>query len=96
MEKYSEIVDDSRAYRKWLDEMMIVYPELFPKSITDGYTLHDARSSGKLDGVRVRRICLKTRDAEGSEQVFTIAPSSVMPFGNRYAKPAVGLSAFQG
>ena len=80
MEEYGELVDDSRAYRKWLDEMIIVYPELFPKNIAKGYTLHDERASGKMDGVRLRRICLKTCDAEGKKQVFTIAPSSVMPY----------------
>lgn len=80
MEKYDEIVEDSHAYRKWLDEMMVAHPELFPKSIAEGYTLHDERASGKMDGVRLRRICLKTCDAEGNKQVFTIAPSSVMPY----------------
>jgi hypothetical protein len=42
--------------------------------------LHDDRSSGKLEGVRLRRICLKTRNAEGKKQVFTIAPSAVLPY----------------
>ncbi len=80
MGKYGKIVDDSCAYRKWLDEMIVSYPELFPKSIVEGYTFHDERASGKLDGIRLRRICLKARDAEGKHQVFTIAPSSVMPY----------------
>lgn len=80
MEKYPEIVNDSRAYRKWIDEMSIEHPELFPKSITDGYTLHDERGSAKLEGMRLRRICLKACDGEGKKQVFTIAPSGVMPY----------------
>jgi hypothetical protein len=80
MEKYREIVDDCDAYRKWVDEMIVVYPELFPKSIVKGYTLHDDRSSSKLDEIRLRRICLKARDEKGKEQVFTIAPSGVMPY----------------
>jgi hypothetical protein len=78
--KYSEIVDDCQAYRKWLDEMISTHPELFPKDISAGYTLHDDRASGKLEGVRLRRICLKMRDTEGKKQVFTIAPSTVMPY----------------
>ena len=80
MERYREIVDDHGDYRKWVDEMIIQYPELFPAAITGGYTLHDERGSEKLDGVRLRRICLKTRAAEGKKQVFTIAPSGVMPY----------------
>jgi hypothetical protein len=80
MEKYCEIVDDGDAYRKWVDEMIVVYPELFPKSIVKGYTLHDGRSSSKLDEIRLRRICLKACDEKVKEQVFTIAPSGVMPY----------------
>jgi hypothetical protein len=80
MGKYREIVDDCRAYRKWVDEMIVEHPELFPEQIGIGYTLHDERTSGKLEDVRLRRICLKARDIEGKEQVFTIAPSGVMPY----------------
>ncbi len=80
MEKYREIVDDCRAYRKWVDEMIVEHPELFPKAIAAGYRLHDERASGKLEDVQVRRICLKARDLEGKKQVFTLAPRGVMPY----------------
>jgi len=80
MERYEEIVGDRKAYRNWLDEMIVAYSELFPKNITDGYRLHDERGSGKLEGLRLRRICLNARDAAGKKQVFTIAPSGVMPY----------------
>ena len=80
IEKYREVVDDPRIYRKWVDEMIAKYPELFPKTISEGYILHDERASGKLEDVRLRRICLKACDREGKEQVFTLAPSSVMPY----------------
>ena len=79
-EKYNEIVEDSHLYRQWLDEMIVTYPELFPANIGEGYTLHDGRSSGKLEGMRLRRICLKARSIEGKKQVFTITPSAVMPY----------------
>jgi len=79
-ERYQGIVDDCQAYRKWLDEMIGKYPELFPANIRAGYLLHDERSSTKLENVRLRRICLKARDSEGKEQVFTIAPSGIMPY----------------
>ena len=80
MERYREIVDDHCAYRNWVDQMIVEHPELFPKRIGDGYTLHDERASGKLADVRLRRICLKARDSAGKEQVFTLAPSGVMPY----------------
>jgi len=80
MEKYREIVDECYAYRKWVDEMIVEHPELFPKAIGAGYTLHDERTSGKLSNVRLRRICLKDLDMAGKKQVFTIAPSGVMPY----------------
>ena len=80
MEKYREIVADCCDYRKWIDQMIVEHAELFPKAIDFGYTLHDDRVSGKLENVRLRRICLKACDAEGQKQVFTIAPSGVMPY----------------
>ena len=80
MEQYQEIVGNCRAYRKWVDERIAQYPELFPKEIVGGYTLHDGRSSEKMEGVRLRRIRLKVCDSAGKEQVFTIAPSGVLPY----------------
>lgn len=73
-------MNDNHAYRTWLDEMIATYPELFPVRIGEGYTLHDERGSNKIEGVRLRRIGLKARDAEGKKQVFTIVPSTVMPY----------------
>ena len=84
LERYREIVDDCCAYRKWVDEMIVKHPELFPKEIVDGYSLHDARTSDKLEGVRLRRISLKARDRAGKQQVFTLAPSGVMPYAVGY------------
>ncbi|MBF0573041.1 MAG: hypothetical protein HQK69_04695 [Desulfamplus sp.] len=80
MEKYQEIVDNCSTYRKWVDSMVIEHPELFPYTIDDGYSLHDKRTSDKLKDVPLRRICLKNLDSKGKKQVFTIAPSCVMPY----------------
>ncbi len=80
MDEYREIVKDRQAYRAWLDGMIMRYPELFPDAIGDGYNLHDERSSTKLEDVQLRRICLKRRDGAGKKQVFTIAPSGMMPY----------------
>jgi hypothetical protein len=72
--------DDCGAYRNWVDENIVLFPDLFPRAVAEGYTLHDDRGSKKLEGVWLRRICLKTRDEAGKKQVFTIAPSGVMPY----------------
>jgi len=80
IEKYREIVDECGMFRKWIDQMVVEHPELFPKAIGFGYSLHDDRTSGKLKDVRLRRICLKALDDAGKKQVFTIAPSGVMPY----------------
>jgi len=79
-ERYNEIVADCQAYRKWLDEMIAKHPELFPENIHAGYILHDERGSTKLEGVHLRRICLKAHDASGKRQVFTISPSGILPY----------------
>lgn len=79
-ERYNKIVDDCQSYRNWLDEMIVKHPELFPKNISAGYSLHDNRSSAKMEGIRLRRISLKAHDVEGKKQVFTIAPSMIMPY----------------
>ncbi|HEX9838708.1 MAG TPA: hypothetical protein VGA72_05145, partial [Anaerolineales bacterium] len=84
LEKYEEIIGDHGAYRKWVDGMIVQYPELFPMVISEGYTLHDERGSEKMESLRLRRICLKVRDREGKKQVFTIAPSGVMPYLTGY------------
>ena len=38
LEKYREIVGDHRAFRAWIDEMIIQHAELLPNAIRDGYT----------------------------------------------------------
>lgn len=84
MEEYRKIIHDCHAYRQWVDAMIVAHPELFPKTIGAGYSLHDERTSEKLEGVRLRRICLKARDRQGKKQVFTLAPSGVMPYSVGY------------
>jgi hypothetical protein len=84
LETYNEIIGNRCAYRGWVDEMIVQHPELFPEAISEGYTLHDERGSEKMENLRLRRIRLKARDGEGKQQVFTIAPSDVMPYGTGY------------
>ena len=77
---YQKLVADPKAFRAWVDTNIVLYPELFPANIAEGYTLHDQRDSAKMPDVTLRRIKLKALDAQGRQQVFTIAPSAVMPY----------------
>jgi hypothetical protein len=71
LERYQEIIDEPSAFRHWLDKMIERYPELFPATIEEGYTLHDMRSSCKIPDVRLRRIKLK-----GCDGRVDLSPSS--------------------
>ena len=79
--EYQEKSADPKCFRCWLDNMIDSYPELFPKMIEQGYTLHDLLpASVKLPDVRFRRIKLKA----GEQQVVTICSSDVMPYMTGY------------
>ncbi len=80
MDRYQVIIEDPRAYRAWVDEMIVAFPSLFPAGIQEGYTLHDIRASQKLSEIQLRRIALKARTADGKEQTYTICPSGVLPY----------------
>ena len=81
LEAYNELKKDAAAFRQWLDGMITFYPELFPADIAKGYTLHDVLpASVKLTGVQLRRIRLTQPDEQEQAQVFTIAPSDVLPY----------------
>jgi hypothetical protein len=81
---YQAAMQDPQAFREMLDRAIQNDPELFPATISAGYWLHDRRSSQKLAGVGLRRIKLKAPDRQGRAQVFTVAPSSVMPYMTGY------------
>ena len=85
MATYQTLVFDPVAFRQWLDEMIAQYPALFPPAIQQGYTLHDRRTSVKLPAVSLRRIKLcAPPDGQQRAQVFTIAPSGVLPYLTGY------------
>ncbi len=79
---YQETASDPKRFRHWLDEMIARYPELFPRQIEEGYTLHDALpESVKLPGVCYRRIQLKAVNEVGDGQYAgPYASSDVMPY----------------
>ncbi len=77
MKKYQEIVQQRDTFRMYVDEMITNHPELFPVEIKHGYRLHDMRTSVKMPEIYLRRIKVLGKE---QEQVFTIAPSGVLPY----------------
>ena len=51
---YRAYVDDPAPYRQYLTQMRCQHPELFPKAMAQGSTLHDSYGSIKQDLI-VRR-----------------------------------------
>jgi hypothetical protein len=79
------VVDDKPAFRRLLDEYINQYPEIFPAAIRAGYKWHGTMPpSQKMPEVRLRRIQLKAKDERGQAQVFTLAPSFVLPYMTGY------------
>jgi hypothetical protein len=79
-EEYDRIWGNSKAFRQYLDDMILQHPELFPVTIQQGYILHGILpESKKMTEIRLRRIKVKAKDGNGSD-VFTIRPSFVMPY----------------
>lgn len=71
---YDTWIEDGPGYRRYLDEQIAKYPELFPAEITNGYWL-DGFVVSKRQQMKTRRILLKvTRDA------YQIHPDTVMPY----------------
>ena len=83
-ESYNDLIDNHQTYRDYVDTIRVECPELFPPDMQAGYTWHDTLSSKKMPEVRLRRIKLKQPDVDGQDQVFTIAPSFVMPYMTGY------------
>ena len=83
-ETYNHLIDDPVDYRAYVNTMLTECPELFPSDMQAGFTWHDCLSSKKMPDVRMRRIKLKQPDAAGKDQVWTLAPSFVMPYMTGY------------
>ena len=79
-EEYKRILFDPAAFRQFLDPQIAQHPELFPRTVVQGYTFHDILPpSKKMPDIRLRRI--KVADPEDPNgNVFTIAPSFVLPY----------------
>lgn len=72
-EDYPTLVEDSAAFRAYLDGMYQQHPELFPAEMSEGFYFHDILTSRKQQ-LKLRRIQLR------SGPVYQIRPSFVMPY----------------
>lgn len=78
-EDYERLLGDTNAFRVYLDQTIEQHPELFPTEIKQGYRWYGlCPRSKKMPEVRMRRIRLSAAPAS---EVFTIAPSFVLPYG---------------
>lgn len=71
---YRNLICNGRMFRSFLDQHIVDYPELFPAGIANGYWLHDAIHSKKLN-VTTRRIKLVSTQA-----VYQVRPDFVLPY----------------
>ena len=73
-EQYDDIWDDKRKVRSWLDQMIEKHPEIFPKSISDGYALAGRLpESKKMPGIRLRQIRI-------NGTAYSLRPSFAMSY----------------
>jgi hypothetical protein len=72
--EYGALVEDTPAYRAYLDELIEKHPELFPADISQGYSFHGFVESGKLR-LKTRRIRLKS-----NRQAYQLRPDTIMPY----------------
>jgi len=72
LKKHLKIINDASAYRKFLEETINKFPELFPTEISGGFEIKETRYSKKLK-VFQRRILV-------NKISYTIKPSCFMPY----------------
>jgi len=73
---YATIIHHEKRYRDYLDDCIEHYPELFPNSIKEGYSLIGWRQLGQKLAVNRRRIRVHVRGYED----YTIHPCFVFPY----------------
>ena len=71
-ENYEPIITEPIAFRKYIDDFIYRFPELFPPGISNGYQMKDIYCS-KKQNVLIRRI-------EIDGVAYTIRPSFILPY----------------
>ena len=74
-EEYAVAVADRHAFRHWVDEALVRYPELFPPEAAQaGYVLHGhLPASAKMPELIRRRIKV-------AEVAYTLMPAYILPY----------------
>ena len=81
-ESYNQIIADKELFRSYVDECIEKHPELFPKSIKQGYKLNGfCDESKKMPEVSIRRI-----KVTHTKECYQIVPSYVMPYMTGYTE----------
>lgn len=79
---YNCVIDDRAAFRAKLDELMRLYPELFPqKVLKEGYHLKELRHSKKLEDFYY--YIIRTPDRQAT---YTVHPCFVLPYLKGYTQ----------
>ena len=74
-ETYPEFINDNPAYKAHVQAWIDAHPELFPKTIREGWSLYGFTRESVKQSIRVRRIVTKADD-----EVWYIRPAFVMPY----------------
>ena len=83
-EEYERLMEDTKAFRRYLDQGLEEHPELFPAEMKQGYRWYGLYPrSKKMPEVRMRRIRLTASKTSG---VFTIVPSFIVPYGRGHVE----------
>jgi hypothetical protein len=80
---YDRIWNDPQAVRLLVEDLLSRHPELFPKAMTQGFTLcGKLPPSRKLAGVSLRRVRVTKTDENGhaTTRDFFLRPSFVLPY----------------
>ena len=79
--EYSEQMATDAQARDCLANWLATYPELFPPTMSAGYSLHGwTQASVKMPDKRLRRIKLTAKDDTGRTLTYTIAPCDLLPY----------------
>jgi hypothetical protein len=80
---YDQIWDDPQAVRLLVEDLLSQHPELFPKAMTQGFSLCGKLPlSQKLPGICLRRVRVTETDENGlaTSRDFFLRPSFVLPY----------------
>lgn len=72
---YAEFIHDKPAYKAHVQAWIDAYPELFPDTIHDGWSLNGLTRESAKQGIRMRRII-----TNADREVWHIRPAFVMPY----------------